>query len=138
MNSYTIYTRSLVDEYRTGKWSAVIVGEHFYKELHGQAPQQYNKNRMELVSVANALSIIKEESEIFVMSDSQFVSNAFTRGWVVNWKNKDWIRGQGQKAFNTDVLEYILSATKKHSISFRWLQDYSSCNESKRAEELLH
>ena len=96
-----------------------------------------DKNRMELVAIANALSTIKEESSIFILSDSQFVVNGFNRGWIANWKSNGWVRGKNQKVFNIDVLDYILNASKKHSISFRWLQDFSMVNESRRAEELI-
>ena len=136
MNNVQIYTKGEVIEGGNGRWSAVIVGENFYKEISGAA-HNTDKNRMELVAIANALSTIKEESSIFILSDSQFVVNGFNRGWIANWKSNGWVRGQNQKVFNIDVLDYILNASKKHSISFRWLQDFSMVNESRRAEELI-
>ena len=134
MNNVRIYTRGKVKE-NNGRWGAVIVGENLYKEISGIV-RSTDKNRMELVAIANALSTIKEESTVFVLSDSQFVVNGFNRGWVANWKSNGWVRGQNKKVFNVDVLDYILNAEKKHTIIFRWLQDFSISEESRRAEFL--
>ena len=66
MNNVQIYTKGEVIEGGNGRWSAVIVGDNLYKEISGTA-HNTDKNRMELVAIANALSTIKEESSIFIL-----------------------------------------------------------------------
>ena len=47
-------------------------------------------NRMELLGVIAALEVLKRPCEIDVISDSQYVVNAFNQHWVEGWLKRGW------------------------------------------------
>lgn len=47
-------------------------------------------NRMELMAVISAVERLKEPCDIKIYTDSQYVANAFLKGWIWNWKRNGW------------------------------------------------
>src|SRR5580698_10383785 len=43
-------------------------------------------NRMEILAAIKGLEILKQSCRVTLYSDSQYLVNAMTKGWVVNWK----------------------------------------------------
>ena len=74
-----------------GGWGAILrYGEH-EKELSG-GDRQTTNNRMELTAVIKALDTLKEPCKVILTTDSQYVVNSVTKGWVYNWQKKNWIK----------------------------------------------
>src|SRR6185312_8981104 len=72
-----------------GGWAAILVyGEH-RKELFGCEPHTTN-NRMELRAAIEGLRALREQCEIEVVTDSEYVKNGITQ-WIANWKKRGWI-----------------------------------------------
>ena len=68
-----------------GGWGAILrYGEHT-KEICGGEAQTTN-NRMELTAVLRALSMLKEPCRVHLVSDSKYVLDALSKGWVWGWK----------------------------------------------------
>ena len=65
-------------------------GEHV-KELSGGEHETTN-NRMELSGVICGLSALKEPCEVLLTTDSKYVVDSVTKGWVYGWKKKGWIK----------------------------------------------
>lgn len=141
MNDYIIYTRGICNPTTNeGRWAAVITnGDKIVKAIKGITPKT-NKNRMELVAIANSLSLFKsskEKENIIILSDSQFITNAINRGWYGNWAAKGWKSYKGKVVWNSDVWEYIVKSLKMHTVDIRWLQDFSQTDFGQRTEQLL-
>lgn len=118
-----------------GGWGAILrYGEH-EKELSGGDPQTTN-NRMELTAVIQALSALKEPCTVTLTTDSQYVVNSVTKGWVYNWQRKNWIKEKNTPVPNTELWKQLLPLLKKHSVEFVWVRGHNGHPENERCDEL--
>lgn len=104
-----------------GGWGAVLrFGEH-EKELSGGQAQTTN-NRMELTAVIEALSALKEPCSVTLTTDSKYVSDAVSKGWVYGWQKKNWMRApENQPKTPTcgSCCSLCSDATRSHSTGSR-------------------
>lgn len=107
-----------------GGWGAVLIyGEH-QKELSGGAPETTN-NRMELTAVIEALSLLKRPCKIVLTTDSKYVVDSVTKGWVYGWKKRGWKKGDGKPAINVDLWERLLPLLQTHEVQFVWVKGHA-------------
>lgn len=109
-------------------------GEHT-KELSGGAPETTN-NRMELSGVIAGLSALKESCIVTLTTDSKYVVDSVTKGWVYGWKKKDWIKSDKKPALNVDLWEQLLPLLEKHRVTFIWVKGHAGHPENERCDEL--
>lgn len=60
-----------------------------YKGVRKEISEGYKKttnNRMETLAVIKALEALKEPCEVTLYSDSKYVVDSITKGWVQKWK----------------------------------------------------
>ena len=60
-------------------------------------------NRMELTAVIEGLSALKEPCEVTLTSDSKYVIDSITKGWVYGWKRNGWVKSDKKPALNVDL-----------------------------------
>ena len=107
-----------------GGWGAVLIyGEH-EKQLSGGEPETTN-NRMELTAVIEALSLLKRPCEVTLTTDSKYVADSVTKGWVYGWQKRGWKKGDGKPALNPDLWEKLLPLLKMHDVEFVWIKGHA-------------
>jgi len=105
-------------------------GEHC-KELSGGFAKTTN-NRMELLAVIIGLEQIKwENATVIVTSDSKYVVDAVTKGWLFNWE-----RTRFNKKKNPDLWMRFLSIYRKHNVTFQWIKGHAGHPENERCDRL--
>ena len=118
-----------------GGWAAVLkFGEH-RKELCGGAEDTTN-NRMELTAVIEGLAALKEPCAVELTSDSKYVIDSVTKGWVYGWKKKGWVKADKKPALNVDLWERLLPLLQTHEVTFRWIKGHSGHPENERCDKL--
>jgi len=114
-----------------GGYGVVLLSGHYRKELSGGFSLTTN-NRMELLAVIVALeALIIEGSEVTVYTDSRYVADAVTKGWVFNWVSK---RFKGKK--NPDLWLRFLEVYKKHHIKIIWIKGHNDNIINERCDQL--
>lgn len=89
-------------------------------------------NRMELLAVIKGLEAIKKPGwKVKVVSDSKYVVDAVSKGWLKSWVTKDF---KGKK--NRDLWERYLRAAGPHQVSFQWIKGHSGHPENERCDQL--
>ena len=82
MKTVTIYTDGACSgNPGPGGWGAILEWNGVEKEISGGAPETTN-NRMELTGVIRALELLKESCVVELYSDSKYVIDALSKGWV--------------------------------------------------------
>lgn len=109
-------------------------GEHI-KELSGGEHETTN-NRMELTGVIEGLSALKEPCQVVLTTDSKYVVDSVTKGWVYGWKKKGWIKSDKKPALNVDLWEKLLPLLEKHDVNFVWVKGHAGHPENERCDEL--
>ena len=116
MSPITIYTDgSALGNPGPGGYGAVLLSGHHRKEL-SQGFRLTTNNRMELMAVCVALETLKfEGSDVVIYSDSKYVVDAVSKGWVFGWVRKGFA---GKK--NPDLWMRFLRVYNRHNVRFVW------------------
>ncbi|WP_335342196.1 ribonuclease H [Pseudoflavonifractor phocaeensis] len=128
-----------------GGWGCVIIIDGKEQELSGGHISATN-NRMELMGVISGLKALRGPHIVKVYSDSQYVTNAFNKGWLKSWRAHGWARSGGELK-NVELWKELDSLTRKHSVQFIWVKghvgnyynevcDRLATKQSKRYEEI--
>ena len=118
-----------------GGWGAILKYNGVEKEMSGSQKDTTN-NRMELTAVISALAALKEPCEVTVYTDSKYVCDAVTKGWVFSWKKNGWKKADKKPALNSDLWEEMLSLLNKHKTEFIWLKGHAGHPENERCDRL--
>lgn len=105
------------------------------KELSGGDANTTN-NRMELMGVITGLSALKEPCKVTLTTDSKYVVDSITKGWVYNWKKKGWIKSDKKPALNVDLWEKLLPLLETHEVTFVWVKGHAGHAENERCDRL--
>jgi ribonuclease HI len=118
-----------------GGYGAILRYGKVEKELSGGFADTTN-NRMELMGVITALEVLKEQCEVVITTDSQYVVNGIEKGWAVKWKANGWMRNKSERAQNPDLWERLLKAVSRHKVSFQWIRGHDGHEENERCDKL--
>ena len=89
-------------------------------------------NRMELLAVIEALKSLKRtDLDIVIHSDSAYVINAITKGWVFDWQKKGF-----KNKKNPDLWQELLRIYPKFKIEFKWVKAHVGIPENERCDRL--
>ena len=89
-------------------------------------------NRMELLAVVVALESLKTTAyPVRITSDSKYVIDSITKGWVFNWVKKGFA---GKK--NEDLGRRYLEISKSFNLEFVWVRGHNGHFENERCDEL--
>ncbi len=118
-----------------GGWGAILMYGNHKKEISGANPNTTN-NIMELTAVVEALKLIKFPCSIKVYSDSAYVINGFTQGWIYNWMKKGWKTADGSPVKNKELWQSLYQFTQIHKIEFIKVKGHSDNEYNNRCDEL--
>ncbi len=114
-----------------GGWGAILKCGNLCRELSGGEIMTTN-NRMELMAVIEGLEAIKwENASVVVTSDSKYVVDAVTRGWLDTWLRTGF---KGKK--NPDLWMRFNDIYRRHRVSFNWVKGHAGHPENERCDEL--
>lgn len=116
-----------------GGWCAILRYNGSEKVLSGGEKQTTN-NRMELSGVLFALSALKEPCRVILTSDSKYVLDSISKGWVYSWAKKGWKKSDGKPALNVDLWQQLLPLLSKHDISYNWIKGHAGHEENERCD----
>lgn len=105
------------------------------KELSGGDSSTTN-NRMELLGVITGLEALKEPCQVTLTTDSKYVVDSITKGWVYNWQRNNWIKSDKKPALNVDLWERLLPLLEKHKVTFNWVKGHAGHPENERCDRL--
>ena len=118
-----------------GGWGAILVYQGREKELSGGEELTTN-NRMELMAAISALEGLKEPCEVTLYSDSKYMIDSITKGWVYSWRDKGWKKADKSPALNPDLWERLLALLEKHTVEFIWVRGHNGHAYNERCDTL--
>lgn len=118
-----------------GGWGAILRFAGVEKELSGGEKVTTN-NRMELTAVISALKALKYPCEVNVTTDSKYVYESVTKGWVYSWKKNNWRKADKKPALNSDLWEELLNLLEVHNVAFTWVKGHNEHPENERCDRL--
>lgn len=114
-----------------GGYGVVLIAGKHYKEL-SEGFRNTTNNRMELLAVIKALEAMKVEGiNITIHTDSKYVCDAVTKGWVFNWQRTNF-----KDKKNADLWRQFLRLYPKNKITFKWVKGHAGHKENERCDVL--
>ena len=123
-----------------GGYGAVLhytdsTGKLHVKELSAGYKSTTN-NRMELLGPIVALEALRRPCEVTLISDSQYLVNAFNQNWIGGWLARGWKNANKQPVKNIDLWKRLLAAKEPHQVEFVWVKGHAGHPENERCDQL--
>ena len=133
MNAIKIYTDGAArGNPGPGGYGVLLLSGQHKKELSGGFRYTTN-NRMELLAVIEGLRAIKKnELPVTIYSDSQYVVNAISKGWLNTWIKTNF---KGDKK-NPDLWKIFYELSKQFVINMVWVKGHADNAYNNRCDEL--
>jgi ribonuclease HI len=91
---------------------------------------------MELRAVIEALTALTRPCNVTLHTDSQYVRNALTKGWLQGWKKNGWKTAAKKPVKNQDLWRALMPLVEKHQVDFRWVRGHAGDPENERCDVL--
>ena len=119
-----------------GGWAAVIVDEQNHREEIFGGEEHTTNNRMELTAAIQALSKISAGAGAELFTDSNYLKNAFTNGWLVKWKRNGWRTATGSHVLNKDLWQKLDELISTRAVKFNWVKGHAGNFFNERCDTL--
>ncbi|KQS49966.1 ribonuclease HI [Flavobacterium sp. Leaf359] len=107
------------------------VGRPYRKEFY-EGFRLTTNNRMELLAVIVGLEKLKlPNTKVLVISDSKYVVDSVTKGWVFGWEKKGY-----KDKKNPDLWRRFLIVYRKHQVDFKWIKGHNNHPQNERCDQL--
>ncbi|MGD0499348.1 MAG: ribonuclease HI [Bryobacteraceae bacterium] len=117
-----------------GGWAAILRYNDQARELWGWEPYTTN-NRMELRAAIEALRALREECDVEIVTDSEYLKNGITH-WIQNWKRNGWMTSARKPVVNQDLWIDLDEQVGRHRATWTWTKGHASHADNNRCDEL--
>jgi ribonuclease HI len=90
---------------------------------------------MELKAAIEGLRALREQCDVEVVTDSEYLKNGIT-SWIANWKKRNWMTAQKKPVINRDLWEDLDREVSRHNAKWSWTRGHASHEDNNRADEL--
>ena len=136
MEEVTIYTDGACSgNPGPGGYGAILIFGENRKEISGGKESTTN-NVMELSAVIEALKLLKRPCKVQLYSDSAYVVNAFSQGWIDGWLKNNWKNSNKEEVKNKELWQELINLTKVHDVTFNKVKGHSNNELNNRCDEL--
>lgn len=118
-----------------GGWGAILMYNGNKKEISG-AKNNTTNNVMELTAALEGLKMLKFPCEVELYSDSAYLVNGFSQGWIYNWKKNNWKTASKEPVKNKEIWEEIYNLTQIHKVKFIKVKGHADNEFNNRCDEM--
>ncbi|HEY3322314.1 MAG TPA: ribonuclease HI [Planctomycetota bacterium] len=118
-----------------GGWGAILRCGNVEKEFSGAEADTTN-NRMELTAVTRALEALKEPCAVTIITDSEYLANAFRQKWIEKWKRNGWKTSTKEPVKNQDLWVALDALIASHKVTWEWTRGHCGHPENERCDLL--
>ena len=118
-----------------GGYCAILIYKGIEKVVSGCELETTN-NRMELKAAIAGLSALKEPCSVKLYSDSQYLIDAFNKGWIVDWQKKGWKTADNKPVKNLDLWQELLSLLEVNLVEFIKVKGHSDNEYNNRCDKI--
>ena len=117
-----------------GHGTVVTFGE-WRKELSAGFRRTTN-NRMEVLAAIVGLESLHEPCKVTITSDSRYLVDTMTKGWIEGWKKRSWKKRDKSDVKNVDLWVRLERAADGHDIEWKWVKGHAGHRENERCDIL--
>ena len=87
------------------------------------------------MAAISGLEALRESCSVTLYSDSKYLVDAFTLGWVYSWKKAGWKRGKDELK-NPDLWVRLYELVEFHEVKFVWVKGHAGHEYNERCDRL--
>lgn len=109
-----------------GGWGSILMTQSKKGMVENRisgGKENTTNNEMELTAVKEALSILKRPCRVTLYSDSTYVVNTISKGWLAGWKKKGWVKKGG--IANLTLWKEVDELLQKHQVTCVWVKGHA-------------
>ena len=117
-----------------GGWAAIIIIDGETKEISGSERDTTN-NRMELLATINALKEMKQNEQIEIYTDSQYVKLGITE-WINKWVLNNWKTSKKEDVKNKDLWIELYNLNETFDVKWNWVKAHAGNTMNEKVDQL--
>ena len=91
---------------------------------------------MEILSAIAGLEILKEPCQVKIHSDSRYLVDAQSKGWISKWKQQGWRKADKSAVKNVDLWMRLERAAAPHRVEWIWVKGHDGHEMNERCDLL--
>jgi len=132
----TIYTDGCcIGNPGPGGYGVILCYKDRVKQLSGGFRLTTN-NRMEIMAAIVGLEALKSSCFVTLYSDSKYLVESMTEGWVHQWKLNGWWRNKKERAVSIDLWDRLLDLCDYHTVKFVWIEGHAGHQWNEKCDAL--
>ena len=118
-----------------GGYCAILIYNGVEKIVSGFESDTTN-NRMELMAAIKGLEALKEQCNVNLYSDSQYLVDAFNLGRISQWQQKNWKNSNKKLVKNIDLWQKLVNLFNYHKITFIKVKGHEDNEYNNRCDKI--
>jgi len=135
MKSVTLITDgSCLGNPGPGGWACILRYNNHHRKLYG-AESHTTNNRMELTAAVRGLHALKQQCDVEIVTDSEYLRLGITE-WIKGWKRNGWITRGKSAVKNSDLWRALDAQAARHNVTWTWTKGHASHADNNHCDEL--
>jgi ribonuclease HI len=121
-----------------GGWGAILRAasrDGTERQLSG-AERETTNNRMEMTAAIEGLRALKRPCRVRIVTDSEYLKNAFTEGWLRKWERNGWRTASKTPVKNEDLWRALAAEIGSHEVTWEWVRGHNEHPENEACDRL--
>ena len=118
-----------------GGYCAILIYNGNEKIVSGYMNETTN-NQMELLAVIEGLKALKEPCEVDLYSDSQYVVDAFNKGWLESWRNNNFKLSNNKPVKNVELWKKLIDLCSVNKVNFIKVKGHADNEYNNRCDKI--
>lgn len=91
-----------------GGWAAILTAPDGTETVLTGGEYPSTNNRMELTAALEGLAAVPPGARVDLVTDSSYLANAISKGWLAGWQRKGWRTASKQPVANRELWERMI------------------------------
>ncbi len=89
-----------------------------------------------MLAAIKGLQSLNRTCKVKLYSDSAYLINAFTLGWIENWQRNGWLNARKEPVSNADLWHELVKLAGQHSVEWIKVKGHSDNELNNRCDTL--
>ena len=118
-----------------GGYGVVLLYDKHEQEL-SEGFRLTTSQRMEIWAAIAALKALKTKCAVTIYSDSTYLVDSVSQGWVYRWRENGWRLSNRNEVANVDLWKQLLKLLEQHEVKFVHVRGHAGSPYNERADQL--
>jgi ribonuclease HI len=120
-----------------GGWAAILTDTTGRERVLTGAEVPSTNNRMELTAALEGLAAAPAGANIELVTDSTYLANAISQGWLDGWQRRGWRTAAKQPVANRELWERMIRELARHArVRTTLVRGHTGHDANERADRL--